>query len=114
MPVINITTNRGGGTVTEEAPTSSGDSIIQTSYGSISFISEDISKQISGSNITFNTSYLFKKGSLEVYINGLKMSSGFDFSENINLSSFSLIFLDSQINKVLNPSSCILVKYAKG
>lgn len=114
MPVINITTNRGGGTVIEEGSSSTGDSIIQVSYGSISFISEDLSKQILGINQIFNTSYTFKKGSLEVYINGLRMSPGFDFLEEINLSSFSLIFLDSQLDKVLNQSSCILVKYAKG
>lgn len=41
------------------------------------------------------------------------MSPGFDFEENINLNGFSLIFLNSDIVKVLNINSCILVKYAK-
>ena len=112
MPVINITTNNGG-TVIEEGSTETGDSIIQISYGSISFISEDLSKQINGINQSFLTTYSFKKGSLEVYINGLKMSPGFDFEESVSLNSFSLIFLNTDIVKVLNNSSCILVKYAK-
>lgn len=110
MPIINILTK----TKTESHHESEfGESISSTTIGNISFISEDVTKQINGSNLSFRTSNIFEHASLEVYINGLKMSPNFDFVENDDLSSFSLISIDNDVVKVLNSRSCILVKYAK-
>lgn len=113
MPIINISTSSGTVEIKEEVESEYGESVTSTTIGNVSFISEDITKQINGLNTNFITSYSFIKGSLDVYINGLKMSSGFDFMENNDLSSFYLISLNNDIVKVLNVNSCITIKYAK-
>ena len=110
MPILNIITKPK---IENNVETEFGDNVSSTTIGNISFMSEDITKQINGSNLSFKTSKPFEHASLEVYINGLKMSPNFDFVENDDLCSFSLISLDNDVVRVLNSRSCILVKYAK-
>jgi hypothetical protein len=110
MPILNIRTKTK---IQNNQESEFGEYISSTTIGNICFISEDITKQISGSNLSFKTSKIFEHASLEVYINGLKMSPLFDFIEDEDLSGFSLVSLDNDVVKVLNSKSCILIKYAK-
>lgn len=77
------------------------------------FISEDISNQIDSTRKTYSTSYFYKSGTLEVYINGLLMKPTSDFSEIINSKSFILNIPDSIFSKVLHEYSTLIIKYIK-
>ena len=115
MPTINIITQRvsTGVSISTDITSESSDSIKSTTINGITFIDEDISKQIDISKISFITSFLYVQHSLEVFINGVKLSSGFDFEENSSLNGFSLIEVNANFQKWINASTCILVRYIK-
>jgi hypothetical protein len=112
MPTINLTRKQSN-SVINEGSSSSGDGIVNTSVGGASFISEDLSKQIAPSNIIFNTSFEYLQYSLEVFINGMKLSVDVDFEENLDKNSFTLKELDIDLNRLLQANSYIFVKYIK-
>lgn len=114
MATINIATKKQtGASVTNGVATNLGDAIISTSVGGATFMNEDISKQIGYSGNFFNTSYKFLAHSLEVFINGVKLSPTFDYEENSLLNGFNLIEVNANYSKILNSTACILVKYIK-
>jgi hypothetical protein len=77
------------------------------------YFSEDISSQIDVTKKIYSTSYFYKTGTLEVYINGLLMKPSGDFSEIINTKSFILNIPDSIFAKVLHEYSTLIIKYTK-
>jgi hypothetical protein len=115
MPTINIMTRKApaGVTITSGVSTELGDVIISSSINGVVFMSEDISKQIGYSGNFFNTSYNYLPNSLEVFINGLKLSPGFDYEENLNLDGFNLIEINANFQKWINAGTCIVIKYIK-
>lgn len=115
MPTINILTKKApaGVTITNGIATDLGDVIISSSINGVVFMSEDISKQIGYSGNFFNTSYNYLPHSLEVFVNGLKLSPGFDYEENLNLDGFNLIEINANFQKWINAGTCIVIKYIK-
>ena len=112
MPVINIKPSPNN-SVDSEGSSSSGDSITNTTISGISFVSEELTKQINPGVTTFYTTHQFVQFSLEVFINGIKQSPGFDFNELDTKNGFSLISLTTNYPHWLNSNSCVLVKYIK-
>lgn len=112
MPVINLSKKQQN-SVTNEGSSSFGDEIINTFVGGASFITEDLSKQIQPNNKLFNTSFEYMQYSLEVFINGVKLSSDVDFEENSNKNGFELKELTIDFNKMLHINSYIYVRYIK-
>jgi hypothetical protein len=53
MPILNIITKPK---IENNVETEFGDNVSSTTIGNISFMSEDITKQIDGSNLSFKTS----------------------------------------------------------
>jgi hypothetical protein len=114
MATINVATKKQGkASVTNGVATNLGDVIISSSLAGVTFMSEDISKQIGCSGCFFNTSYKFLAHSLEVFINGIKLSPTFDYEENDLSNGFTLIEVNANYQKLLNSTACILVKYIK-
>lgn len=115
MPTINITTKKAsaGVTITNGNATNLGDVIISSSINGVVFMSEDISKQIGYSGNFFNTSYKYIQHSLEVFVNGIKLSPGFDYEENLESNGFNLIEINANFQKWINAGTCIVVKYIK-
>lgn len=114
MATINITMRKqSGALVTNGVATNLGDVITSVALSGVTFMSEDISKQIGFSGNFFNTSYKFLGHSLEVFINGMKLSPAFDYEENSELNGFTLIEINANYSKLLNSTTCILVKYIK-
>jgi len=115
MPTINILTKKApsGVTITNGTATDLGDAIISSSINGVVFMSEDISKQIGYSGNFFNTSYSYLTHSLEVFINGMKLSPGFDYEENLDSNGFNLIEINANFQKWINSGTCIVVKYIK-
>jgi hypothetical protein len=113
MPVINIITNNAtsGVTITSISPTEFGDPIVSSIINGVTFIQEDISKQIGPSLGVFGTSFAYIAKSLEVFVNGVKLSSGFDFEESLDLHGFSFIELGINFQKWINANTCISIKY---
>ncbi len=112
MPVINIQKKQSN-SVTNVGSSSNGDSIVDVSINGASFISEDLSKQISPGTKSFTTTYQFLKNSLEVYLNGMILSAGIDFEENLNENEFLLVDINIDYAKILNSNSYVFVKYIK-
>lgn len=112
MPVINLKPTSSNSVINENNSTS-GDSITNTTISGISFINEELTKQIDIGITTFYTTHQFVQFSLEVFINGIKQSPGFDFNELDTKNGFSLISLTTNYPHWLNSNSCILVKYIK-
>ena len=114
MPTINVVSKKKTGvTVTNGATSSAGDQIITSTINSVSFVSEDISKQISSGLYSFDTTHAFIQHSLEVFVNGMRLSPNADYEENSSFNGFSLIQQNVSLSKWLGPNSCILVTYIK-
>jgi hypothetical protein len=114
MATINITVKKqSGALVTNGVATNLGDVITSVALSGVTFMNEDISKQIGFSGNFFNTSYKFLAHSLEVFINGMKLSPAFDYEENSESNGFTLIEINANYSKLLNSTTCILVKYIK-
>lgn len=115
MATINVSSKKAsaGVTITNGVDTNLGNMIISSSINGVVFMSEDISKQIGYSGNFFNTSYKYITHSLEVFINGIKLSPGFDYQENLNSNGFNLIEINANFQKWLNSGTCIVVKYIK-
>lgn len=115
MATINVSTKKAsaGVTITNGEATNLGDMIVSSSINGVMFMSEDISKQVGYSGNFFNTSYKYIQHSLEVFINGIKLSPGFDYQENSNLNGFNLIEVNANFQKWINSGTCIVVKYIK-
>jgi hypothetical protein len=114
MATINVIKKAtSSASTTEQSSTNIAEGIVLSTINGISFIEEDLTKQVDGVTNSFSTSFLFLSLSLEVFINGLKMSRGYDFLENTSLDGFSLILTDVPYNKFLPNGSSISVKYIK-
>ena len=115
MPTINVTSKKKTTPVviTNGVTSSAGDQIITSTINDVSFISEDISKQIVSGNFFFDTTHAFIQHSLEVYINGMRLSPNADYEENSSFNGFELIAQNTDLSKWLGPNSCILVAYIK-
>lgn len=57
-----------------------GENVSATPAGK-SIISEDLSSQLDASKLIYQTSYSFEPGSTRVYLNGIYMTNGEDYSE---------------------------------
>ena len=90
-----------------------GEQITTSTINSVSFVTEDLSKQILPGIYYFDTTHSFVRYSLEVYINGIRLSPGADYVENISFNGFELIEQNATLSKWLGPNSCILVTYIK-
>lgn len=115
MPTISVTSKKKTAPVviTNGISSSAGDQIITSNINNVSFVSEDISKQIISGNFSFDTTYAFIQHSLEVYINGMRLSPNADYEENSSFNGFDLIEQNTNLSKWLGPNSCILVTYIK-
>lgn len=115
MPTINVTSKKKTTPVviTNGISSSAGDQIITSNINNVSFVSEDISKQIISGSFSFDTTYAFIEHSLEVYVNGMRLSPNADYEENLSFNGFHLIQQNATLSKWLGPNSCILVTYIK-
>lgn len=108
MATINVTTAR----ISKLESTEYGQEIISTYISGNNYISEDISNQ-TPIGYKFITSYSFFSNSLEVFLNGLKLSSNGDFLEEEDLKSFSLQAIDTDLDNLLSSNPIILIKYIR-
>lgn len=108
MPTISIVSRPKSEAIESSAYATN---IASTVINGVSFISEDLSIQINGSQIVFTTSFPFISLSLDVYLNGVKLSHGFDYRELPNTPGFEFITIDMNFSKILNGNASILVKY---
>ena len=93
MPTINVVSKKKTGvTITNGVTSSAGDQIITSEINSVSFVSEDISKQIGSGVYSFDTTHAFIHHSLEVFVNGMRLSPNADYEENTSFNGFSLLF----------------------
>ena len=114
MPTINVVSKKKTGvTITNGVSSSAGDQIITSAINGVSFISEDISKQIASGGYSFDTTHAFIQHSLEVFVNGMRLSPNADYEENTSFNGFSLIQQNADLSRWLGPNSCILVTYIK-
>ena len=115
MATINVSPKKAsaGVTITNGVNTELGDTVISSSINGVMFISEDISKQIGFSGNFFNTSCRYITHSLEVFVNGMRLSPGYDYQENSNSDGFNLIEINANFQKWINSGTCIVVKYIK-
>lgn len=104
---------RQSNSIIKEGSTTTGDAIVNVTVGGASFISEDLSKQITTNNVVFNTSYVYLQHSLEVFINGMKLSAEVDFEENLDRNGFALKQLNMNFNKILQSNTYLFIKYIK-
>lgn len=92
--------------------TNEGDNV-STFAGTTTFVSEDLSKQVSGDNIIFTTSASYSEGSISVYLNGIYMTRGLDYEE---LSSTKIVFIGDRADfperSFIEGSTVISVRYA--
>lgn len=112
MPIFNIT-SKPKAVVTEVENTLGGTNITNVSMSGIEIISEDLSLQIASGKIMYLTSFKYVKSSLEVFVNGMRLTPVFDYIELDSYLGFSFVELDYDMSKLLNSSSTILVKYIK-
>ena len=114
MPTINVVTKKKAGVViTNNQSSSVGEQITTSSINGVSFVTEDISKQIAPDTYYFDTTHAFVQYSLEVYINGIRLSPNADYEENESFNGFYLIQQNADLSRWLGPNSCILVTYIK-
>lgn len=99
--------------ITNGLTSSVGDQIITSAINGVEFVSEDISKQIAPGIFSFDTTYSFIQHSLEVFVNGMRLSPNADYEENASFNGFSLIQINANLSKWLGTNSCILVSYIK-
>jgi hypothetical protein len=112
MPVINIITGQNNSFSVEKIDSSDyGENIVRKTVGGIIYVSEEITKQILPDADIYETSYNFKLNTLEVFINGVKMSFGNDYSENLDQKTFSFLTKNIDLYKYVNSNSCIIVNY---
>ena len=112
MPIININT-KNKNSVEKIDSTEYGDSVNITTINGASFITEELSKQVSPGMKSFVTSFEFLRYSLDVYLNGIKLCLDVDFEESSNYRAFSLIDINTDYSKILNANTYIIVKYIK-
>jgi len=110
MPTISIVSKPKPAAIESTAGATN---ITSTIISGVSFIDEDLSIQIAGSPVAFITSFPFISLSLDVYLNGVKLSHGFDYRELPNAPGFEFIVIDMNFSKILNGNASILVKYMK-
>lgn len=114
MPTINVVSRRKTGvTIVKNEFSDVGEQITTSTINDISFVTEDISKQTAYGYYSFNTTHSFFQHSLEVFVNGMRLSPGADYEENESFNGFSLIQQNADLSKWLGPNSCILVTYIK-
>ncbi len=114
MAIINIVSKKKTGvTITKNEFSDVGEQITTSTINDISFVTEDISKQAVSGYYSFDTTHSFFEHSLEVFINGMRLSPGADYEENTSFNGFSLIQQNADLSKWLGLNSCILVTYIK-
>lgn len=112
MAIINIPISLGL-SITNEGETDYATNLIRTDNGGIIYINEDITKQVSAGKSDYRTTYNFMASSLEVFVNGMKVSHEFDFTENVAKNGFDFITNGGNFSKWLHATSVIMVKYIK-
>lgn len=112
MPIFNIT-SKPKATITSVPDTSNGTNITNVFIANTPIINEDLSLQIAAGKMTYLTSFKYVKSSLDVFVNGMKLTPIFDYIELDSYLGFSFVELDCDMSKLLNSSSTILVKYIK-
>jgi len=110
MPTISIVSRPKPAAIESTAGATN---ITSTIISGVSFIDEDLSIQTNGSPLNFITSFSFVSLSLDVYLNGVKLSRDFDYRELPNVPGFEFIAIDMNFSKILNGNASILVKYIK-
>jgi hypothetical protein len=114
MPVINIPTGQDISFSVEKIDSSSfGENIIRKTAGGVVYVSEEITKQILPDADIYEATYNFKLNTLEVFINGVKMSFGNDYSENLDQKTFSFLTKNVDLYKYVNSNSCIMINYVE-
>lgn len=116
MPTINVVSKKKvdpAVKITNGVTSAAGDQIITSTINSVSFVSEDISKQIAPGVYSFDTTHAFIQHSLEVFVNGMRLSPNADYEENTSFNGFSLIQQNADLSRWLGTNSCILVTYIK-
>lgn len=114
MATINVVKKiTSSAIVNEQSSTNIAEGIVQSTINGISFLEEDLTKQVDGIATSFQTSFQFLSSTLEVFVNGIKMSRGNDFLEDSSGNGFSLVIIDEPFNKFLPKNSSISVKYIK-
>ena len=114
MATINaVSKKKTGVTITNGVTSSAGDQVITSAINGVSFVTEDISKQITFGIYSFDTTHAFVQYSLEVFVNGMRLSPNADYEENTSFNGFSLIQYNADFNRWLGLNSCILVTYIK-
>lgn len=112
MAIINIPASSSL-SVINEGETDYATNLIRTENGGIIYINEDITKQVSAGKSDYRTTYNFIGSSLEVFVNGMKVSHEFDFTENAAKNGFDFITYGGNFNRWLHATSVIMVKYIK-
>lgn len=115
MATINVISKKKSKPVTivNSVSSSVGEQITTSTINSVSFVTEDLSKQIAPDIYYFDTTHSFIQYSLEVYVNGIRLSPGADYMENSSFNGFEMIEQNATLSKWLGPNSCILVTYIK-
>jgi hypothetical protein len=93
--------------------TSYGQSIIEITANGIVHIEEDLSIQLVPSLASYSTSYKFVAATLEVYLNGYKLTQEVDFDESTTLDGFTFNIIDADLAEWTSETASILVKYIK-
>lgn len=112
MAIINIPTSSSL-SIINEGETEYATNLIRTESGGIIYINEDITKQVSAGKSDYRTTYNFVSSSLEVFVNGMKVSHEFDFTENAAKNGFDFITYGGNFNRWLHATSVIMAKYIK-
>ena len=114
MATINVVSRKKTGvTIVKNESSSVGEQITTSSINGVSFVTEDISKQTVYGYYSFDTTHAFVQHSLEVFVNGMRLSPGADYEENTSFNGFSLIQQNADLSKWLGLNSCILVTYIR-
>lgn len=90
-----------------------GQSIIEITENGVVHIEEDLSIQLVPSLYSYSTSYKFVDATLEVYLNGYKLTQEVDFNESTTLNGFTFNIIDADIAEWTSETASILVKYIK-
>jgi hypothetical protein len=112
MAIINII-GSSGISIVNEGETDYATNLIRTENGGITYINEDITKQVVAGKSDYRTTYTFLASSLEVFVNGMKVSHEFDFTENASKNGFDFITYGGNFNRWLHGTSVVMAKYIK-
>lgn len=84
--------------------------IKQENTGS-NYFSEDISDQISINKLTYTSTYIYKDGTLEVYLNGVLLKPIADYEEDPDFKHFLINIPDGKFTSYFHSSATLIIKY---